>query len=133
MSRRAIANAAAVLLLVILAWRAFGGSLPIPDIAPRPVNPRPGSWVVIVEESEERSPEVAKLIADATWLDGIRARQAKFRVYDDDQAEAASFVRAAGATRPAVLIVAPDGTLLGVSGDVTRPAIDALLKSKAGL
>lgn len=133
MSRRAIANIAAVLLLALLAWRQFGGALP--DVLPIPivVDPKPGSWVVILEESEDRTPEVAKLIADATWLDGIKARQAKFRVYDDDQPEAASYVRAAGDKRPAVLIVAPDGTLLGQSDVVTRQSISDLLKAEAGL
>ena len=132
MSKRAIANVAAIVLLLLLAVRQFGGSLP--DILPVPIAiSKPGSWVVIVEESEDRLPEVAKILADASWLASLTARQAKFRVYDDDTQSAQPYVQAAGATRPAVLIIAPDGSLLGVSGDVTRPAIDAFLREKAGL
>ncbi|HAN97006.1 MAG TPA: hypothetical protein DCQ98_06030 [Planctomycetaceae bacterium] len=133
MTRSRIAlNVAALVLLVVLGLRSFGGSvLPLP--LPIAVTPKPGSWVLVIEESAERTTEVAKLVADQAWLDALKARQAKWRILDDDQPEAAPYVAAVGPTRPTVLILGPDGAVLATSDQVSRNSIDQLLKDKAGL
>lgn len=129
--RKLVANIVGVVLLLIVGFRMlpdFGGSiLPIPPAA------QPGSWVVVLEESTDRTAEVAKLVADAEWQKAIVDRGAKFRLMDDDEAGAASYLPIAGETRPVVLIVSPAGKLLGTSTAVDRESIADFLRAKAGI
>lgn len=128
---RSVCNSLAIILLLVAFSRMFdGGSI----IGPTPVEPKQGSWLVIVEESQDRTAEVAKIVADAGWLKSIEGRGAKFRILDDDDRPAVdSYLPHVGDTRPAAVVVAPDGALLGISTEVTRPALANLLKEVAGL
>ena len=134
MSQRAIGNVVGVLLIVLGIYQHFSGSVVVPIPSPIP-SPKPGSWVVLVEETEDRTSDVAKLMADGAWMASLESRQLKFRLYDDDQPEAASYVPIANRTGlPAVVVVAPDGAVLGsFKLPADRPELDRLIKEATGL
>lgn len=77
-----------------------------------PVTPiTDAAWVLVLEESSDRTPEMAALLADPWW----HSSGVKFRVYDKDSADAADVVKAVGNTPlPALLIVDPKGKRLHV-------------------
>ena len=113
MSRQAVANIASVVLLVLVVLRATGGGGVLPIPIPVPPSPKPGSWIVLVEPSEERSAAVARLLANQEWQDEIKSRQLKFRYYDDQQQEATSYrplFESVGF--PAVVVVDSTGVML---------------------
>lgn len=100
-----------LVLLVLAAW--FGGAAP----TPKPPDPQPPApvviegveWVVIVEQSEARSLEVAKLVASG-WLDRIKA---KYRVFDYDNPTAAAYrPKADEVGMPAVFLQDANGKVL---------------------
>lgn len=102
-----------LLLIAILAVTLSGclpptpGPGPSPDPDPRP-NPTPitsDAWLIVVEESADRTPATAEIIRALPTLGH------PFRVYDDDSSDAAAYVAAVRQVRkPALLIVKPDGT-----------------------
>ena len=53
---------------------------------PGPPAPKVGAWVLIIEESSERSPWVARLIADREFWQSVEDRGLRWRVYDIDSA-----------------------------------------------
>ena len=145
MSNRAIANVAAIVLLLLIGWRQFGdgvGPSPIPVPPPIPipiptpvVDPKPGSWIIIVEERSERSDIVAEMLSDADFMASISARRLKFRLYDQDDPDGRSFREATGGMpRPTLLIVDPSGIVLAMEAmPETMEAIDGAIKEATGL
>lgn len=99
-----------------------GCNVPLP---PAPPIPQPGPppivdpvtpvnvdrWLIVLEETADRTAETSALLADPWWHNlpsGVR-----FRVYDRDQPEAADVVRAVGnAPLPALVIVDSRGKRL---------------------
>lgn len=134
MSQRVIGNVVGVLLIVLGLYQHFSGSIVVPIPTPIP-SPKPGSWVVLVEETAERTSDVAKFMADGAWFESLKTRQLKFRAYDDDQPEAASYVplsEAAGI--PAVVIVSPEGQVLAsFAFPAERDVLDRRIKEATGL
>jgi hypothetical protein len=45
----------------------------------------PDAWLVLIEESSQRTKEVALLAQDLTWRRSLDEREIKFRIYDIDQ------------------------------------------------
>jgi hypothetical protein len=129
-------NAPAILMLVgglLLAIAPWVGSLPINLDPIIPVD-IPGSWVVVVEETSERSPAVARVQADSAYWDSLEGRGLKWRFYDVDSPDAASYVKPAKeAGIPALVVVAPEGRLLAAKPiPATTEGIDAIVKEVTG-
>jgi hypothetical protein len=90
-----------------------------------------GSWVLIVEETADRSkfPWLATVIADADFWDGLASQGINWRLYDDDAPEAAAYTPdALAAGLPALLVVSPAGRVrIAKSCPPTTAAIAELL------
>lgn len=88
--------------------------LPTPTPLPDPVVPIPTptpignvDWIVVIEETSERTPDIAVLFADPFW------KTIKARWYDDDSPDAASYVQATeGQPRPTILLLDKSGKAL---------------------
>lgn len=130
---------ALVALLVAIAGLFFPGGidfdkLPIPKPIPPFVEPvvdpakTEGSWVVVIEQTEQRTPEQAKLLRDLPWWQSLEARGLKWRHYDYDAADAVAYRKQADEVGlPAVAIVGGTGELSGnVLAKFKLPAKDAL-------
>lgn len=73
-----------------------GPQPPPPDPNPKPKpepdpNPAPKAellWVVVVEETSARTPEIAKVLNDKPYWDGLKAKGHFVRFYDRDSEEA---------------------------------------------
>lgn len=79
-----------------------------PDPGPDPPGPGPSPvegpvWIIILEESSERSPATATILGDKAFIDRQQAAGNKFRVYDDDSPDAAAF-SALTTIRPALIV-----------------------------
>lgn len=103
----------------------FGQVLPIPTPAPT------GElWLVVVEEKDNRNLGLAA-VERSQWKANLSQRQVQFRVYDDDQPEASSYVAALGPNVAGALIVGPDGKKHAdavMPQNVTTQWFDDLLK-----
>lgn len=71
----------------------------------------PDAWLVILEESDSRDIDLAILLQNQPWRQSLIERKVNFRVLDDDQSEAASYV-AVIEERPAYLFVSQTGRVL---------------------
>lgn len=105
----------------------------IPMVTPAPVNIE-GAWVVVVEETAERSPAVARIQSEASYWQGLEKRGLKWRFYDVDSPDAASYAKPAKeAGIPAVVIADPEGKLLAAKPiPATTEGIDALVREATG-
>lgn len=102
---------------------------PLPDVPPivEPVPSGKVAWVLVVEETAERTPEVAAVLLDPWW----KSSGIKFRIYDKDMPEAADAVKAVGAIKlPAVVITDKAGNVLR-KGELPR-TIDAVRRFVGG-
>ena len=78
------------------------GPDPSPDPEPRPTPIDESAWLIVIEESAERTPAVAEVLRT------LPALRRPFRVYDDDSEEAQQYVDAVSQVRkPALLILRP--------------------------
>lgn len=130
-----------------LAWvvrSPSDGPQPDPDPKPDPDPPDPpepepsvdipGSWVVFVEESSERTAEMAKIIGDADYWQTYVSRDLKWRVYDDDSPDAASYLDVANSVGiPAMIVLSPEGKVLSKTKvPASTTAIDMIVKEVTG-
>ncbi len=92
----------------------------------------PSAWFVILEESDDRDLDLAVLLQNKSWRDSLVERKVNFRVYDDDQPEAASYAKAIN-ERPAYHIVSLTGKVLkkGIAPKTAKQA-DALIAEVIG-
>ncbi len=92
----------------------------------------PSAWLVILEESDDRDLDLAVLLQNKSWRDSLVERKVNFRVYDDDQPEAASYAKAID-ERPAYLFVSLTGKVLkkGIAPKTAKQA-DALIAEVIG-
>jgi hypothetical protein len=120
-----------VILLLLLSSRKSDSVDPI-----RPVDPIQGAWVVVVEETSERTPETTAIVTNAAYWQSLRDKGLNWIIYDKDQEEAASQVKALGGQVPGILIQTP-GERSKVLYQGKLPAsteeIDRLTKRYAGL
>jgi len=127
-----------VLALVLAIIALFGNRIPIPIPEPGP-QPRPdvkSAWLVIVEQSEQRKPETARILSAANWLNSLNARGIKWRVYDVDSAAAAPYrSKAESVGIPAAIVIAgdPPTYLAAEPLPPTTAALDELLTRSTGL
>lgn len=93
------------------------------------------AWVVIIEESSERKPEVARILAHKDYLDSLAARNLKWRVYDKDSKSAASYLEAANRVGlPAILVLTEAGKLIDAKAcPPTAATLDEFIKKATGL
>lgn len=98
------------------------------------------AYVLIIEESEERKPEVARLLGNSEYFASLSARKIKWRVYDKDSPDAKSYVVAAEkAGLPAVLLLTKaegeeKGTLVAArSCPPTTDLLDEWIRKVTGL
>jgi hypothetical protein len=130
---------AAVALLVAIAGLfmpvgADGWKFPIPKPFPPFVEPiidaakTEGSWVIVVEQTEQRTPEQSKLMRDLPYWQSLSGRGLKWRHYDYDADDAKPYQTLADAVgMPAVFVVGGQGELIGkVLDEFPLPAKDAL-------
>lgn len=103
-----------LLLLLLLTGCLPPSPSPSPKPGPNPPDPVPvvdTAWLVVLEESSERTPDAAAVIRALPSL-GFA-----FRVYDDDSADAAGYLDAAnGVSRPTLLVLDKNGNLLRAVG-----------------
>ena len=93
-----------------------------------------GAWVLIVEETAERSPVTARLGGDQEYWQSLEKRGLKWRFYDVDSPDAESYRdKAKEVGLPALLIVAKDGTpLLAKPSPATTQGVDADVRRYTG-
>ena len=95
----------------------------------------PGSWVVIVEESSQRSPATARILASG-FMDTLKSRQLNSRVYDVDDTGLAATIRAEAERvgLPALVIVDPVGKKMWSGAQPpTADSIDVIVRRETGL
>jgi hypothetical protein len=138
---------ALVALLVAIAGLFLPGGidfdkLPIPGPVPPYVEPEPtptpkpvidpakteGAWVVVVEQTEKRTVEQAKLLRDTQYWQSLETRGLNWRHYDYDSADAAGYRKLADEVgMPATFVVGGKGELLSkVLAKFPLPSKDAL-------
>lgn len=78
-------------------WPPLPIPIPIPGPGPDP-NPQPdptpivdpaqteGSWIIVVEETKDRTPEIAVIMKDIKYQDSLKERGLVWRPYDKDSA-----------------------------------------------
>lgn len=99
-----------VLLIVVGLLLVFAGPA-IDQLLPKPRHP--DAWVIVVEQTEDRSPVVARLQSDTNWWENLESRRLHWRFYDADSPDAVQYAeRVKESGTPALLIVATDGTVL---------------------
>ncbi len=111
---------------------AFGNvegceSLPLPIVQ----RDYPGAWVIVLEETQERTPAIAKLCSDAYW-DTLEKRDLKFRFYDDDSSDADAYLKSAKSI-PWLLVMSADGKVLASEKlPENVDALDSVVKRATG-
>jgi len=134
MAKAFMTKAAPAMLMVIgglvLMVAPWVGSVPMVN---PPVNIE-GAWVVVVEETAERSPAVARVQSEADYWRGLESRGLKWRFYDVDAPDAASYAKPAReAGIPALVIADPEGKLLAAKPiPATTEGIDAIVRGATG-
>lgn len=93
---------------VLFVVEPSGCKLPVVPIVSKTY---PDAWVVIIEESSERTKEAALILQDWTWRQSLEERDINLRVYDDDQKEADGYKRL-NLPLPAIVFILPDGQVV---------------------
>lgn len=108
---------------------------PKPDETKPPATPVEGAWVVIVEETADRSPNDAVIMGSALLTKELESRGIKYRAYDIDAKDCPPQTKSLANSigLPALLILAKDGKPLAT---VKRPSsveeLDKVIKSTLG-
>ncbi len=109
--------------LLLLAGCLPPGPNPGPGPNPFPPGPSPpidkDAWLIVIEESADRTPETAEVIRALPTL-GYR-----FRVYDDDSPDAEQYVKAVRSVKKPALLILPKS---GKSTAMALPQNVAALK-----
>lgn len=98
------------------------------------------AWVLLIEESSQRTPQVARILGNSTYWDSLAARKIKWRLYDKDSPEVKSYTEAAEKVGyPAVLILTTEagqtkGTLVAAKPcPPTTDSLDEFIRKVTGL
>lgn len=110
---------------------------PKPD-PPTPTPPKPepkpadSLWVIVIEESGQRTADTAKVIGDEAWKAGLLTRGHKYRLYDQDSPGGQKY-GVAVKERPGLLLLDKDGDW-HFAGPLpkTTAEIDILIKKAGG-
>jgi hypothetical protein len=110
---------------------------PDPEPGPKPEPNSDAKWIVVVEETNERSVETAKLMNNLKFWESLKTRGLQYRFYDDDSPDAASYRGYAVTTGfPSVLILDSKGTVLYMSklpsGSKAEDEISRTVKEVSG-
>ena len=107
---------------------------PKPDPKPQP-DPAPvvtGTvWLIVVEETADRTPELAAVLNDLAYWQGLRSKDVQFRFYDKDAHDPAAKSHLPAATKvglPALLVVDKSGKVLDGRRLTSKADVDAALK-----
>jgi len=111
---------------------------PEPEPEPKP-QPKPddnplksAAWLIVVEETAQRTPETAKVLGDLNYWEGLETKGFKRKFYDKDSAEAKAKnypAMVAGTDLPALLVLDASGKkLTAVKLPKSTAEIDSLLK-----
>lgn len=110
-------------------WKFDSLPIPIPiiDTKPDPAKTE-WSWVVVVEQTEARTPEQAKLLRDLPYWQSLEKRGLKWRHYDYDAEDAKAYRALADTVGiPAAFVVGGQGDLKSkVLAKFPLPAKDVL-------
>ena len=111
-----------------------GCNLPIPiPIVDPVVDPAKteGSYVVVIEQTEDRTPAIAKLLGQDLKTE-LEARGLRYRAYDVDSDEAKPY-KTIATTLPYLLVMLPDGKILASKPlPLPKSAFDAAVKEATG-
>lgn len=103
---------------------------PKPDPPPTPIDisKTEGAWVLIIEQTEARSTEAAKLMRDLPYWQSLETRGLKWRHYDYDSDDAKPYRPLADEVgMPAVIVIGGQGELVGkVLAEFSLPSKDGL-------
>lgn len=123
------------LLLIGGIWVTSGGShgtscsVPVIPVVSKTY---PDAWVVIVEESSERSKETALLLQDWDWRQSLQERDINLRVYDVDQPDASSYA-ALNLQLPAIVFVTPEGKVVSTAKlPQDKKGVESLIQKVTG-
>ena len=125
-----VATKPAICLVVV------GDVSPTPPVPPvPPPNPEPPVskvdkvWIVVVEESSERSAEMARLLGDLDYWRGLEAKGHRWRIYDkDNPAVAEKGLMKHISNIPGLIIMSMDGTVLrSVKMPSSRDALNSII------
>jgi len=112
---------------------AGGFSVPIiDDIVPS--SNHADAWVLLVEESGNRSPATARVLA-SNYFGQLEGRELNFRLYDVDDESLGSDIKAEAdrVGLPALVILTKDGKLLWSGNQPpTAESIDQIVKKETG-
>lgn len=86
------------------------GSVPKPT-PPVPMTTKP-AWIVTIEETSQRTPEIASVLGDVKFWDGLPSRSIKWRQYDKDSPDAKSFEEYTTVGLPVVFFLDADMRVL---------------------
>ncbi len=121
-----------LLLALLIGCLPDVGPTPDPINPPTPVVPTPVAgdlFVVVMEETGERTPETASVLQGSSeFWQSLKTRGVVFRWYDDDSDDAAEYAMNVK-ERPGLLVFAKDGRVLFKGGlPKDTKDIDAILK-----
>lgn len=101
-----------IVLAFVLAWYSLGSvdGCRLPDVLPIPPAPQPDrlegkAWLIVVEETEERSASLAAVMRDKGFQDRIATDDVHFRVYDDDGEPGSKYAQDLGGKVPGYLLI----------------------------
>lgn len=104
---------------------------PKPDPDPKPT-PVAAAWVIVVEQTEQRTPAVAAVLSDVAMWKRIEAKGVKWRVYDADSPDAKAKrydAVAAPIGLPCVILLDATGAVVGAYKLPTKSAdLEGLVK-----
>ena len=100
---------------------------PVPPPDPPPTDTIITSWIVVIEELNDRhlSPEKTAIITDLQFWNSLGF---KFRRYDKDQAAAAPFNQIVGSSLPAIILLDDQGKYIKAELPSTREETEAFVR-----
>jgi hypothetical protein len=120
---------------VVVVGKADPGPEPAPGPSPKP-EPKPAPvagtlYVVVVEETSARTPELARVLNDAAFWGGLKGKDVLYRFYDKDAPEVVTqkylpYANKAGL--PAVLLMDKAGKVLDAKKLAATADVDAMLR-----
>jgi hypothetical protein len=117
------------LLMLATVVSKFDLDIPIVDVK------QAGAWVIVVEETESRSIETAKIFNAADFWKSLESRSLKWRWYDPQSPNAEQYKNdLTNIDLPAILIQTKEGKVIAKQSlPKTLDEVDAVIKKATGL